>query len=464
MGSIWRWAAALATALLWLAAASVAGAEDSELTTRRDAVRQWRHTQLLALAKSASAKQYATLARRCVLRAERLALDPDAVAAQKERIPADDGAKLSAKQRSALEKRFGKLRTETAKRLAALAAWCGQNGHADAAHEIATEALRHDSGNKAAHGALGNVLVKGWGWIPAADAKQMKKGLLPHDGGWRKRAEVVKLRAAWDTAWDVRSPHWHIRSNLELERVFALRDLLEALQAKWMAEWDGYLPLRAKTPLHRVHIFARKAAYEAHIEKHVPNHTKGVPGQYSGDAQGAFFYDVETHRGNGNQTSSLQELMLHECTHQLFRERVAGKPGNVTRGDAANFWLHEGIAEYYGMLSPAKGGLVWNRGYMSGLVKTAYLRKNAGRMQALTALDALRRDGYMTRDGDQRNVNYAQSGFLCLFLDDGPHRPGLRKAVRALYCGKNEPEAIARLVTPDMDALQKGFDRFFKGL
>jgi hypothetical protein len=292
----------------------------------------------------------------------------------------------------------------------------------------------------------------------------MKKGLLPVGDGWEKKAAAEKLRTAWDTAWEVRSPHWEIRSNLPLQRVFALRDLLEQFHRKWKRDWDGYLPLRAKAARHRVFIFAKQLEYEAVVEAKVPNHTRNVPGQYNHDVKGAYFYDVETHRGGGNQTSSLEELMLHECAHQLFHELVEGNTGRTSGGDPANFWLHEGIAEAYGMLTPGKKGLAWDEGSLGGLVRTRFLKKNLGRMQTIEQLDGMRKDAFQSPDGDQRLVNYAQSGFLCLFLLRGEHRPILRRAVREVYLGKNEPGLLARSLGDDLQKTQARYEAFVKGL
>ena len=43
------------------------------------------------------------------------------------------------------------------------------------------------------------------------------------------------------------------------------------------------------------------------------------------------------------------ELMLHECTHQIIHERVKGDFTKIDGATAPNFWVHEGIAEFYGM-------------------------------------------------------------------------------------------------------------------
>ena len=450
--------------------APAAFADQAELDARRDKVRQWRHEQLGSIARAAAAKQYFTLAKRSARDAGVVAWDADAVSElESGAAGGHDGPKLSAKQRTALEKKYTGYRKGAAQRLTELAKWCERNEHAEEAERLAAAAIRLDRHNAPARALAGQARAKGWGWVPADDAANFAKGLVPLDGGWAKKSKAAKEHSKWAKAWEIESDYWRIKSNLELKRLFELKDMLDLFYERFMRDWDGLLDMGKVDAKFRVLIFATEGEYRRDLEANDPKHVKNVPGQYSPDLRRSTFFDVEVLRAKGGNTSSLVELMLHECAHQLFREQVDG-PVTAFEGDSApNFWLHEGIAEYYGMLSPAKGGLAarglsWNRKYMGGLVKTAYLRKNAGRMQTLTALDALRRDGFMTRDGDQRNVNYAQSGFLCLFLDDDGHRPGFRKAVRALYCGKNEPGAIAHFVTQDMAALQKGFDGFFKGL
>ena len=449
----------LVACVLALLLTAPAQADEAAYKDKLGKVRSWQTGQLAALAKQARAKKYHTLARRCAAQAAKLGAKQDATG-----LDPEDGGKLAFKQRAALETKERKYHEDAARRLGALARWCTRNDLGVKADTLAREAIRHDPDAKDARAVLGEAQVPGWGWMPADDAKQVKKGLLKVGREWKKKSEVEELRADWDHAWQVLSPHWNIRSNLPLERVFAARDLLEAFHRRWMADWDGYLPLEERPKRHRVFIFRRQSEYDAHVEAKVPGYTKNVPGQYSHVVKGAFFYDVTTHAGGGNQTSTLEELMLHECAHQLFHEVVKGKDGNTTQGDPANFWLHEGIAELYGMLQPGKGGLVHDPGALGGLVRTRFLKKNPGPVKTLEQLDGMRKQGFQSADGNERLVHYAQSGFLCLYLETGAHRNVLRQAVREVYTGQNEPGLLSKLLGKELPKAQKGYEAFLKGL
>jgi len=450
----------LAVTMLLAAPARLVAQED--LPARLAPLNDWRRTELFAVADAALAKDCVSVARRALADAKRLDGETNAV---EERLSAlgdrDDGPKVSEKTRASLAAKLGKHHVAAAKKLSVLAKWCAGNELPAEGKGLATEALGLDRECTAAHAVLSHKKVKGWGWVPKEDAARLKKGLLPVGGKWITKAARKKL-SGWESAVVTESAHFRITSDLELGRLFALKDSLDILHDRWMADWAGFLPLKAFDGRHDVLVFATKADYASYIEANDPAHIKGVPGQYSPNLKKAMFYDVEVMRATGQQISSLQELTLHECTHQLFRELVDGKPNNTEAGNSANYWAHEGIASYYEMHTPSKKGLVLERKFVSGMLRTRHLKDHAGSMLDMGQTDTVLRDAFLSQEMTRRQTNYAQAGFVCAFFMGRAHRSGFRRVIREVYCGDNRTGLIREFISEDLAALEREFQAFFK--
>jgi hypothetical protein len=436
-----------------------ATARPDDLAERRAEIDRERVSALVDLAGAAEARGAAALARRCWVRARRAGASAKRVEEAFARLAdAIDDPRLSRRRREALEKKLERAGEETAAALAALARDLERAGRREEARAAARAAIRDDPDNADARETLGQTHVPGYGWAPVEAAREMKRGRFEFEGRWLPRREVDRRRREWAHAWEIESDHFHLRGNLPLERLVELRDVLEAFRARFVADWEDLLPLREDAGRHRVQVFAKRAEYEAHGAAEDPKFVRGVPGQYSHDLRRAAFFDVEVLRAQGQETSSLVELMLHECTHQLFSELVVTRPGNVDVGDTPSYWIHEGIAELYGMHTFAKGRLELDRRAIGGMLRTSWLRERASRMPRLAELDAMSKSAFQARDGEQRAVHYAQAGFLCLFLMDGEHRDAFRRILSEFYCGENRPGLLAARIE-DLDRLDAAFRR-----
>lgn len=417
-------------------AAAVAAPDPDALA----AVREWQRETLESLADRAAEAGHAVLVRRAALALRRAGLEP------RERPEAAEAPDLPARRREKLDAELAAYRAEAARKLALAGA--------------AEEALRLDPGNERAHEALGHVRVKGWGFVDAADRERLEKGLLPTPDGWvtEERAREPGVFAR------VISPHFELRSRLPLPRTFELRDLLEDFHALWTGDWEGVLPPAAEERRHVVYVFDGKDAYEAFVTATDPQAIRGVPGQYSPNLRRAVFFDVETLRSDTNRTSSMTELMLHECAHQLFYEDVAGD-FRALDGDAApNAWLHEGIAEFYGMHTRKRGELVFDARAVGKTVRTPWLAERLERAPSLTELDGMKKGEFLSPDGEQRVVNYAFSGFLSAFLATEGYAPDLRAMVRALYAEGNPPGLLSAKGPEDLGRLDRKFRSWFRRL
>ncbi len=459
----WNGAAAVALCLLCVAGR----AEDLSPDARVADFLAWERAEWMRAADTAEKKGYVTLARRCVAQITRrdsgAAEDEGAdtrLAALRE---ADDGAKLNAKTRASLERAVAKVRKSVAAKAASLATAL-KNADDDRAPELAALALRNDPASAAARGVLGHTRTKGWGWLDATDAARLKAGEVPVGDGWRPKKGLRRDPRPWGEQWTVTSDHFRIRSNLALPRVFALRDLLEMLRDRFLADWEGTLPMVPEESRHDVFIFAQKSEYDTFLKANDPTHIKGVPGQYSPTHRRATFFDVETLRAAGGQTSSLEELMLHECAHQLFYELVAIRATAIDSNDSPNAWINEGLAEFYGMHSRGKGVLVLDRKAIRGMLRTIQVKKSASLVPSASALTAMTKGVFQSPDGERRVTNYATAGFFALFLSEGATRGAWQRVVREFFCNGNSPDAFAGSMGDFAKRMDESFRKFLAKL
>ncbi len=229
-----------------------------------------------------------------------------------------------------------------------------------------------------------------------------------------------------------------------------------------MSDWDGWLPMRKRSKRFQVLIFDTKASYESHLAKYDANRLQGVPGQYSPARRYSAFYDVERGVEPGQRRSSMAELMLHECTHQLMHEQFDSQFGFFEGYSSPNYWLHEGICEYYGMHTLKRGQLILDRKAIKKMVRTAHLKKNAAGLMTVADMDTIVKQQYLGSDMRARATRYAQSGFFCMFLMQ-EHRSAFRRLLRTVYRDENRAGLIAQLLGEDLNVTERAFRAFMRG-
>ena len=158
--------------------------------------------------------------------------------------------------------------------------------------------------------------------------------------------------------------------------------------------------------------------------------------------------------------TTLEELMQHECAHQLFHELIAIRATAIDANDSPNGWLNEGIAEYYGMHSHVKGALVLDPKAIRGMLRTIQVKKNASSVPSATALTAMTKGEFQSPDGEQRVTNYATSGFLCLLLSEGATRGPWQRFVRAFFCDGNPKDAFTGAMGDTTEGLDERFRKY----
>ena len=304
--------------------------------------------------------------------------------------------------------------------LAARAEECGLAGEAES---LRWRMLRLDPASEAAHTALGHRRRGG-------------RFVVPLDGRQVGFDERVAAARDWGSAWNFRSLHYELRTNLPLEEALDLLLELERLYTFFFALLGPELGLREVCTPMRFHVHADRASY--------PEGAGGT-GHYEPDID-----TVVVDASNG-----LERLTwTHEATHQLlfvtaFRER--GAQGEIPP------WVNEGLAEY--VATGMVGGPPL--AFQAGLPCARHFRTQH---EAAHAHDLKRVLSFSTTDfqaGSETLLKYAQSYALVHFLlhgEEGRHRRGFFDWLRLVYQGRGSTTELGKCLDTDWKPLERAWE------
>ncbi len=210
-----------------------------------------------------------------------------------------------------------------------------------------------------------------YGWIPASDAARYEQGLRPWKGDWISAAKESELRRDFKNAWDVRSEHFLIRTNVSLEAAVRLSRHLEIFHDWLQQNLAGFFETPAvmrdrleKTDNGRrsrehaapmeVHFFATRDEYNRRVSGKVPP-TIETNGLYWQEDRRCYLFA----RPDDDDLSTL----FHEATHQILDLHTTADRLTAARARArklrqkgasqwilcekSNFWMIEGLACYF---------------------------------------------------------------------------------------------------------------------
>ena len=238
----------------------------------------------------------------------------------------------------------------------------------------------------------------------------------------------------------------------------------------------------------QMRIFATEHEYQQHqrsVGSQVPTWSAGF---YSPSEQRSYFYIPLPGQSvfSGRRGSRLQDVLVHELTHQFLSERWLKDAGAIW-GDPRQpgYWVVEGFARFVEdqAASMRRGTLGMNRIRVGSLDVTAQLNEIAGGTFKLEHLLNLSRAGFARLRGEpypepiplrhtsgvtqisQVGIFYDQSGALVYFLahkkgDEGRRR--LLEFMRNYYTNRSGAEGWRVLGYSSMDELEAEFRAFLK--
>jgi hypothetical protein len=347
------------------------------------------------------------------------------------------------------------------------------DGYPSNAYTLVRESAMHDPDHPAARKILGFVR-QGNEWVTQFAASQIKKGNVWHEEfGWLPKQHLARytngeryfkshwvsaekereLRRDFLNAWEIRTDHYLIKTNVSLERGVELGRALEdfheffyetfagffATREQMMHLFDGTAKAVTSNPRpYIIHYYRTRDEYVAQLKKEFPN-IEITNGIYMTTTRIAHFY----HDPNNDNEATL----YHEGTHQLFFE---SHTLNRPIGDNAHFWIIEGIACYMESFQRKAGDY--------SLGDPNYIRFEGARVNLLqkgfyvplNKFSAMGMRDFQTQPDLAKN--YTQAAGLARFFmeyDDGRYREKLVQHLAQLYSSNTRERDTA----PGLDKL-----------
>ncbi|HET6325492.1 MAG TPA: DUF1570 domain-containing protein [Planctomycetaceae bacterium] len=244
-------------------------------------------------------------------------------------------------------------------------------GYPSYAYALVQEVVRQDSDHASARRILGyklrnkewltpyaaERLEKGYvwderfGWLRKQDVERYKAGQRLYLGRWMSADKESEIRRDFRHAWEARTDHYRVHTNLSLERGVEIAKSLEQFHDFFMQTFAAFFStpdqmaklfqtsgpnsnLMIRRDPYDVDYFRTRQEYVDRLKNQFPqiDMTNGL--YYTRDRVAYFFF---------NPDQKEQDTLFHEATHQLFYENLRASRMVALE---ANFWIVEGIACY----------------------------------------------------------------------------------------------------------------------
>ena len=282
----------------------------------------------------------------------------------------------------------------------------------------------------------GNVWHEEFGWLPRGHVEKYIAGERKFKDRWISAEKEKELRRDFTAAWEIRTDHYQIKTNVSLEQGVAMGKALEDFYGVFHETFAGFFhtpeqlqkvfdgtakSIRVDKP-YTVHFYRTREEYLERLRKFFPSidQTNGV--YMTSDKVAHFYHDpMNDHEGT----------LFHEATHQLFFE---SNNINRTISERSHFWIIEGIACYMESFRSRNGSF--------SLGDPKYIRFVGARHNLLEKgyyVPLREFSGYGMREF-QGSVdlakNYTQAAGLARFFmhyDNGRYREAIVKHLAQLY-------------------------------
>lgn len=317
-----------------------------------------------------------------------------------------------------------------------------------------------------------NVWHDRFGWLPRSSVERYNAGERQVNGRWMTIEQEAEVRRDFRYAWQIRTDHYLVKTNYDLEEGVRLAVALEAFHDAFHELFAGFFntpeqmekmfqsasaAARQSDKPFVVHFYREKAEYVARLERDFPQ-IAATNGFYQTNERIVHFF----HDPMANNEATL----FHEATHQLFYEC---HPGNRQIGETAHFWVIEGIACYMESFQERDGSItLGNPGY----IRFAGARHNALNEGYYVPLRELA--GMGTRDFQSVPMpalasNYTQSAGMAWFLmdyEEGRYREFLVDHLTQLYSPidrvRLQAAGLDDLIGVDYEELDRQYLEFLK--
>jgi len=359
-----------------------------------------------------------------------------------------------------------------------------KQGYPSYAFNLIREAAMHDSDNKQVRRVLGYVRSENewvtpfayslmqkqyvwhdqFGWLPKSHVQRYEDGERNFNGRWMSAEKEKELRRDFKSAWEVRTDHYLIKTNVSLERGVELGKALEEFHSIFYDTFAGFYnspeqlqklfddsaKVARRDVVYKVHFYKSREEYLEGLRKFFPSidQTNGV---YMTSDRVVHFYHDPNHDHQGT--------LFHEATHQLFFE---SHPSNRTICDNHHFWIIEGIACYMESLQRKKDSFSLGD---PNYIRFAGARNNLLNKHYYVPLREFSAMGMQEFQGAAELAkNYTQASGLARFFmhyDNGRYRDALVQHLAQLYSSdarvRERADGLDRLTGVDFEDLDRQY-------
>jgi hypothetical protein len=279
-----------------------------------------------------------------------------------------------------LRVRFREVQSKYATEIYRLSRKALAAGYPSFAYALVQEVVRQDSDHAQARRILGyklrnkewvtpyvaERLDKGYvwddrfGWLRKQDVDRYRAGQRLYLGHWMSSDKEAEIRRDFRHAWEPRTDHYRVHTDVSLERGVEIAKSLEQFHDFFMQTFAAFFStpeqmaklfqtsgsnsnsLIRRDP-YDVDYFRTREEYVNHLRKKIPQISM-TNGLYFTFDRVAYFFNDPAQRE--------QDTLFHEATHQLFYENLRADRMVAME---ANFWIIEGIACYMESYHAEKG-------------------------------------------------------------------------------------------------------------
>ena len=337
-------------------------------------------------------------------------------------------------------KKIQEAEQKCANRLAELAKYCKTKDLTEEKEFCISEALKYDFNNKSARDQQGEIKVEDFGWRTKADAEKIKNGYRESGGKWLPKNEVEKLKAKWEDAWEFKSDHYLLKTNISFNKA---QKTLEDLETFYDAALNLFYGIDGfeipRNELLNVFYFDTQSDFQAHTAQCDPN-AKEAPGYYNRGDKAVHIWQFNLYRPqrSAGVTTTEQGTTNHEATHQFLCLGTGSDEGQFNKSD---YWSAETMSTYFETIKINRGVVSFG----NQTVKTLALKKNLPDIKI--SLKDLIRMGRADFNSSQIENKYAMTAGLVLFL---------------MQHEKYKLRSLEYIIAVHKGNLDKSFDEFMK--
>jgi hypothetical protein len=311
-----------------------------------------------------------------------------------------------------------------------LARFAGARGLTGESELFAYLVLTLEPANAAAHELLGHD-ARGDGWIVRDRSRKV---------AWPR---IQEFRGEFRHAWELRSTHYELRTNLELASACALLLELELFYRHFHDTFGAPLGL-----------------YE--VVERMPCEVHADASSYPDEQKRLGYFDSRTNTLYQLAVGGyVLEVLLHEATHQLLWTTSAlERKGKGCIPD----WLDEGLAEF---LSATRSGPPERPVYAPELTLAGHFRAHAGARKPYDLGRVLNLAAADFATSSRVDLKYAQAYTLVHFAwhgDGGAHHAGFLEYLRRAYAGKATSSSFEDALGQKERALEKAWTAHVQAL